>query len=94
MGKAVGSRFGHQVQKIGTLVVSLGKVRSPLDRLSITFTSNGKREFVPRDQVSSSLVVYCSLFLHKLVVSCNLFSIRIVLTCFYLLIIHFEKFST
>ena len=35
-----------------------------LERLSITFTSNGKREFVPRDQVSSLLVVYCSLFLH------------------------------
>ena len=33
-------------------------------RLSITFTLNGKREFVPRDQVSSLLVVYCSLFLH------------------------------
>ena len=24
----------------------------------------GKREFVPRDQVSSLLVLYCSLFLH------------------------------
>ena len=31
-----------------------------LERLSITFTSNGKRELV----VSSLLVVYCSLFLH------------------------------
>ena len=30
----------------------------------ILFTSNGKREFVPRDQLSSLLVVYCSLFLH------------------------------
>ena len=30
----------------------------------LTFTSNGKRECVPRDQVSSLLVVYCSLFLH------------------------------
>ena len=32
--------------------------------LSIMFTSNGRREFVPRDQVSSLLVAYCSLFLH------------------------------
>ena len=30
-----------------------------IERLRITFTSNGKREFVPRDQVSSLLVVYC-----------------------------------
>ena len=35
-----------------------------LERLSFTFTSNGKREFVPRDQVSPLLVVYCLLFLH------------------------------
>ena len=34
-----------------------------LESLSITFTSNGKREFVPRDQVSPLLVVHCSLFL-------------------------------
>ena len=35
-----------------------------LERLRITFTSNSKRKFVPRDQVFSLLVVYCSLFLH------------------------------
>jgi len=35
-----------------------------IERLSITFTSNGKHEFVPRDQVSPSIVVYCSLCLH------------------------------
>ena len=29
------------------------------ERLIITFLSNVKREFVPRDQVSSLLVVYC-----------------------------------
>ena len=34
------------------------------ERLSITFTSNGKREFVPRDQVYSLIVVCCLLFLH------------------------------
>ena len=32
-------------------------------KLNITLTSCGKREFVPRDQVSSLLVVYSSLFL-------------------------------
>ena len=37
-----------------------------LERLSITFASNGKRKFVPRDQVSSLLVVYCSLFPQKI----------------------------
>ena len=30
-----------------------------IERLSITFTSNGKREFVPRDKVSPLLAVYC-----------------------------------
>ena len=34
-----------------------------IERLSITFTSNGKREFLPRDQVSSLIVVCCLLFL-------------------------------
>ena len=32
-----------------------------LERLTITFTSNGKRKFVPRDQVSP---ITCRLFLH------------------------------
>ena len=31
----------------------------------VTFTTNGKRKFVPRDQVSHLLVVYCFLYLHK-----------------------------
>ena len=31
---------------------------------TIEVTSNGKREFLPRDQVSSLLVVCCLLFLH------------------------------
>ena len=64
MGKAVGSRFGKSSKKIRTLLVSLGKLRLPLDRLSITFTLNGKHGFFTRDQVSSLLVVYCSLFLY------------------------------
>ena len=37
--------------------------KKTLERLSIAFTPNGKREFVPRDQVSPLLVVYCSLLL-------------------------------
>ena len=41
----------------GVLVVIFFKT---IERLSITFTSNG---FVPRDQVSSLLVVCCLLFL-------------------------------
>ena len=31
----------------------------------VTFTANGKRKFVPRDQVSPFLVVYCFLYLLK-----------------------------
>ena len=37
--------------------------KKTIERSSFTFTSNGKREFVPRDQVSPLLVVYCSLLL-------------------------------
>ena len=33
-----------------------------IERVSFTFTSNGKREFVPRDQVSPLLAVLCPLF--------------------------------
>ena len=36
-----------------------------LERLRFTFTPNGKREFVPRDQVFSLFFVYCLLLLHK-----------------------------
>ena len=38
--------------------------KKTIGRLSITFTSNSKRKFVPRDQVSPLLVAYCPLFLH------------------------------
>ena len=34
-------------------------VGTNIERLSIMFTSNGKREFVPRDQFSPLLAVYC-----------------------------------
>ena len=41
---------------------SLRKVLLTSSHLNGSFTSNGKREFVPRDQVSLLLVFYCSLF--------------------------------
>jgi len=50
----------------GTVTLLAGPIFlhiNTLERLSLTFTSNGKREVVPRDQVSNLLVVYCSLFL-------------------------------
>ena len=62
-----------------------------------TFTSNGKRKFVPRDQVQLYPFTCSLLFIisrYKLVVSSNFLSIRIVLSCFYLLIFSLEKFST
>ena len=36
-----------------------------LDGLRVTFTPNGKREIVPRDQVFPLIVVYCLLLLLK-----------------------------
>ena len=55
--------------------------------------ANGKREFVPRDQVSPFCRLLFIIYTHKLVVSRNFLSIRVsVLSCFYLLIFYFEKF--
>ena len=63
-----------------------------LERLSITFTSNGKHKFVPSDQASHLLVIYSSLLLQITnLVSCSVLSRRIVLSCFYLLIFCFEN---
>ena len=79
------------------LVVARFSIQSTLKRLSITFTPKGKREFVPRDQVSPLLVVYCLLYFISTptsVVSCNFSSIRIVLSCIFLLIFYFEKLLT
>ena len=36
-----------------------------VERLRFTFTPNGKREFVPRDEVFPLIVVYCFLLLHR-----------------------------
>ena len=40
-------------------------LNTTIERLRFTFTPNGKREFVPRDQVFSLIVVYCLLLLLK-----------------------------
>ena len=63
-----------------------------IERLSITFTSNGKREFEPRDQVFPYPLFIIST--HKLVVSRIFYVQKNFLRCFYLLIFYFEKFST
>jgi len=55
----LGDRRGAQLCSVKEIAP-----KSPLESLSITFTSNGKRESVPRDQVSPLLVVYFSLFVH------------------------------
>ena len=47
-----------------------------IKKLSNTFTLNGKREFVPREQVSPLLVVYCSLFFRILISSFTQFFIH------------------
>ena len=36
-----------------------------IERLRFVFTPNGKREFVPRDQVSPLIVVYSLVLLHR-----------------------------
>ena len=67
-----------------------------MEKLTIALTANGKREFVPLDQVS----FYLSFTVHYNYSKISrrhkkpILSIRIVLSCFYLLISHFENFST
>ena len=70
--------------------------KSRMERLSITFRSNGKPA---RTCTTWSIFLFTCRLLFiistpKLVVSGNFLSIRIVLSCFYLLIFYFEKFST
>ena len=75
--------------------VLLGCAIETVERSSITFTSNGKRELVPRGSLPLTCRLLFIISTHKLVVSCTDFlSTRIVLICFYLLIFCFEKFST
>ena len=65
-----------------------------MEKLTIALTANGKREFVPLDQV----YFYLSFAVHynysKISRFTPILSVRIVLSCFYLLISHFENFST
>ena len=42
-----------------------GEAKDILERLRFTFTPNGKREFVPRDQVFPLFSVYSLLLLRK-----------------------------
>ena len=53
----------NEAQRAKTLCLLRDACHELLEKLSITVTSNGKRHFVPRYQVFSLLVVYCSLFL-------------------------------
>ena len=46
------------LRRLATAIPATGMIRNREVK-----PSNGKREFVARDQVSSLLVVYCSLFL-------------------------------
>ena len=65
-----------------------------LERLSIAFTANSKREFVLRDQVPPLLVVNCSIQLHENRSIHANFTHENSLSCFYLLVSHFENFLT
>ena len=41
------------------LMFAVCRKRDSIEKLRFTFTPNGKREFVPRDQVFSLIVVNC-----------------------------------
>ena len=72
-----GSRQTIRVEDMGRLATSLclalknckgtgDRIKGLLiERFRITFTANGKREFVPREQFFSLLVFNCSLLLQK-----------------------------
>ena len=57
----LGQSGRRRPENVSILSSQIGAAAPPASRLRET---PGKREFVPRDQVSSLLVVYCSLFLH------------------------------
>ena len=65
------------------------------ERLRVTVTTNGKRRFVPRDQVLLLSVVYGLLLLLKnKLFDASVFFKRIVLDSFHLLVYCPGKFST
>ena len=57
------------VVSVAVLIINIHKseamILEILERLRFTFMPNGKREFVPRDQVFPLTVVYRLLLLHK-----------------------------
>ena len=65
-----------------------------LERLRFTFTPNGRREFVPRDQFFPyfPFTFYC--FYSQISSFMTVLTIGIVGDCFYLLNFYSEKFST
>ena len=65
-----------------------------LESFSFMYMSNGKREFVPLDQVFSWIVAYWLLLLHKNKSFHASFIQKNFLDSIYLLIFYFDKFST
>ena len=80
-----GQTFSH----VQTNATNPNIVGPTLERLSIAFTANGKREFVPRDQCCLLFIDYT-----KIARFTPILSRIIVLSCFYLLISHCENFLT
>ena len=80
-----GQTFSH----VQTNATNPNIVGPTLERLSIAFTANGKREFVPRDQGCLLFIDYT-----KIARFTPILSRIIVLSCFYLLISHCENFLT
>ena len=73
---------------------SYSKYNDFIERFRVTLKANGKREFVPRDQVFSLHVFYCSFLLQKKPSFTLSSSIRVVSHYFYPLIFYFETFPT
>ena len=69
-------------------------ISGTIDRLRFTFTPNGKREFVPRDQVSSLTAVYCLLLPPKIKWSHASFIHKNCCGQFFSSHFYFDKFST
>ena len=76
------------------LLVHYTRLYAIIERLRFTFTLNGRREFLPHDQVSPyfPFTLYC--FHAKISSFMPALTIGIVRHCFYLFIFYSEKFST
>ena len=66
------------------------------EELRFTFTPSGRREFVPRDQVTVPLIFHLLViaYTQKIYGFMPVLTIGIARDCFYLLIFYSEKFST